>query len=148
MTLQTQMLAPAAALVLWSVVVMFWMLVTRITGLGKVGIDLSTSPPGARGNSLEGVLPDKVNWKGHNYNHLMEQPTLFYAAVIVLAIAGASTLDVRLAWAYFGLRVAHSLWQGLVNTIPVRFTLFLLSSLALVSLAVRAVMVTVLAGCF
>ena len=143
MTIQTQMLAPAAALVLWSMLVMLWMMVTRIGATQKAGIDLAKAKPGARGSSLDGVLPDKAQWKAHNYNHLMEQPTIFYPAVIVLARAGASSLDVRLAWAYVGLRVAHSLWQGLVNTIPLRFALFLLSSLTLLALAVRAVLATI-----
>jgi len=143
MTIQTHMLAPAAALVLWSAVVLLWMMVTRMGATQKAGIDLAKAKPGARGNSLDGVLPDKAQWKAHNYNHLMEQPTIFYPAVIVLALAGASSLDVRLAWAYVGLRVAHSLWQGLVNTIPLRFALFLLSSLTLLALAVRAVLVTI-----
>ena len=89
------------------------------------------------------MLPPSVNWKSHNYSHLMEQPTLFYATIVILALAGAGEgLNVQLAWAYTGLRIAHSLWQALINTIPVRFTLFLLSSLCLTVLAVNAVQVT------
>ena len=138
-------LAPAAVLVLWSMIVMLWMTVTRMGAFSKAGIDLSKSPPGGRGNSLEGVLPDKVNWKAHNYSHLMEQPTIFYPAVIVLAIAGASVWDIRLAWAYVALRIIHSLWQGLVNTIPLRASLFFLSSFVLIALAIRAVIATLFA---
>ncbi|MBS0254460.1 MAG: MAPEG family protein [Proteobacteria bacterium] len=140
--MQSQMLAPAAVLVLWSLIVMAWMVVTRMGAFKAMGVDLSKSPPGGRGINLDGVAPDKAQWKSHNYNHLMEQPTLFYATAIILALAGAADLDVKLAWAYVGLRVLHSLWQSLVNTIPVRFTLFGLSSLALAVLAVRAVMAT------
>ena len=143
MTVQMQMLAPAAALVLWSLVVMVWMTVVRFAAMGKAGMDLSKSPPGIRGNALEGAVPDKVVWPGHNYNHLMEQPTIFYPVVIVLALAGASALDVRLAWVYVALRVVHSLWQGLVNTIPVRASLFFIGSFVLVALAIRAVMATI-----
>ena len=143
MTINVQMLAPAAALVLWSMLMMLWMVVTRVAATRQAGIDLAKAQPGARGSSLDGVVSDKAQWKSHNYNHLMEQPTIFYPAVIVLALAGASALDVRLAWAYVGLRVAHSLWQGLVNTIPLRFALFLLSSLPLLALAVRAVLATI-----
>ena len=73
----------------------------------------------------------------------MEQPTLFYAVVAILALAGAGDgLNAQLAWGYAGLRIAHSLWQSLVNTIPVRFTLFLASSLCLTVLAINAVRVT------
>jgi hypothetical protein len=136
-------LAPAAVLVLWSVVMLYWMAGTRIPAMGKSGADLKSAKPGGRGVDLEGVLPDTVNWKGHNYAHLMEQPTLFYAAIAILALAGAGDgVNVQLAWGYTGLRIAHSLWQSLVNTIPVRFTLFLASSLCLTVLAINAVRVT------
>jgi hypothetical protein len=136
-------LAPAALLVLWSVVMLYWMAGTRIPAMGKSGADLKSAKPGGRGVDLEGVLPDTVNWKGHNYAHLMEQPTLFYAAIAILALAGAGDgVNVQLAWGYTGLRIAHSLWQSLVNTIPVRFALFIASSLCLTVLAINAVRVT------
>ena len=98
-----------------------------------------------RGGDLEGVIPDKANWPAHNYTHLHEQPTVFYATVLILAIMGPGAFDVLLAWIYVALRIVHSLWQMLVNKIPVRFALFLLSSIALIILAVRAVMVTAFA---
>jgi hypothetical protein len=136
-------LAPAAVLVLWSVVMLYWMAGTRIPAIGKSGADLKSAKPGGRGVDLEGVLPDTVNWKGHNYTHLMEQPTLFYATIAILALAGAGDgVNVQLAWGYTGLRIAHSLWQSLVNTIPVRFALFIASSLCLTVLAINAVRVT------
>ena len=115
-------LAPAAVLVLWSVVMLYWMAGTRIPAMGKSGADLKSAKPGGRGVDLEGVLPDTVNWKGHNYTHLMEQPTLFYAAIAILALAGAGDgVNVQRAWGYTGLRIAHSLGQSRVNTIPGRF---------------------------
>ncbi|MFM8541918.1 MAG: MAPEG family protein [Chakrabartia sp.] len=136
-------LAPAAVLVLWSVVMLYWMAGTRIPAIGKSGADLKSAKPGGRGVDLEGVLPDTVNWKGHNYTHLMEQPTLFYATIAILALAGAGNgVNMQLAWGYTGLRIAHSLWQSLVNTIPVRFALFIASSLCLTVLAINAVRVT------
>ena len=92
----------------------------------KVGGGLDKAKPGGRGQDLEGVLPDSVNWKAHNYMHLMEQPTLFYATVAILAIMGPVEHDVLFAWGYVTIRIVHSVWQATVNTIPVRFTLFLL----------------------
>jgi hypothetical protein len=137
------LLAPAAVLVLWTLIVLLWMAATRFPAIAKSGVDLSSSPPGGRGAELEAILPAKTNWKSHNYTHLVEQPTLFYAVVLILFVGGGTTsLTVGLAWAYTGLRVAHSLWQSLVNTIPVRFTLFLLSTICLITLSVLAVMLT------
>lgn len=139
--MQGAILMPAAVLVLWSLVMLFWMAGSRLPALSKLG-GLGNAKPGGRGQDLEGVIPDHINWKAHNYAHLMEQPTLFYATVMILAILGATPLDVGLAWGYAGIRVIHSLWQSTVNRVPVRFTLFLLSSMCLIALAIRALMAT------
>ena len=144
--MQAQMLAPAAALIVWSLIILLWMAATRFAGMSKDGIDMSNTPPGGRGIQLEGVLPDKTNWKNHNYTHLMEQPTIFYPAVVILAIMGASTVDVWLAWAYVGLRIVHSLWQTTVNRLPVRITLFFLMTFVLIALAIRALIATLWAA--
>ncbi|MEM9085525.1 MAG: MAPEG family protein [Pseudomonadota bacterium] len=143
--MQAQMLAPAAVLVLWTIVILFWIIPARFGAIAKLEDKSNLGKRGGRGNDLEGVIPDKANWPAHNHTHLHEQPTLFYATVVILAIMGPSGLDVLLAWIYVGLRIVHSLWQILVNAIPVRFLLFLASSIALIALAFRAVMVTVFA---
>ncbi|MEE1878175.1 MAPEG family protein [Altererythrobacter litoralis] len=144
--MQAQMLAPAAVLVAWSIIMLLWTAGTRFPALAKSGMDLKNAKPGGRGQDLEGVLPDKVQWKSHNYTHLMEQPTIFYPTVIILAMMGAGAIDVLLAWAYVALRIIHSLWQSTVNVVSIRFLLFILSTLALTALAVRALSVTLLAN--
>lgn len=137
-------LAPAAVLVLWSLVILLWMIVTRFPALDRAGLDLSSARAGIRYQEVEPSIPDRVNWKSHNYTHLMEQPTLFYAVVVILALAGEGAgVNAGLAWAYVGLRILHSLWQTLVNTLPVRILLFALSSTVLIVLAVNAVRATV-----
>ena len=107
--MQAQMLAPAAVLILWTLVVLLWIIPTRFGAIAKA--DKSTLPrkKGVRGNDLEGVLPDKANWPAHNHTHLHEQPTLFYAVTVILTLIGASALDVLLAWTYVGIRIVHSL---------------------------------------
>jgi hypothetical protein len=143
---QAQILAPAAVLVVWSLLVLLWIIPARFGAVAKLEDKSALAGKvGVRGSDLEGVLPDKANWPAHNFTHLMEQPTVFYAAVMILAIMGPGALDVTLAWIYVGVRILHSLWQNLVNTIPVRFGLFLISTIALIVLAVRAVMATLLA---
>lgn len=143
--MQAQVLAPAAVLVLWSLVMLVWAAGTRLPAMTRSGLDLKNATPGGRGQDLEGVLDPKVNWKSHNYTHLMEQPTLFYATVLILAIMGAGATDVLLAWAYVGIRIVHSLWQATVNKLPVRFTLFAISTGCLIALAIRAAAATLLA---
>lgn len=141
--MNSPILAPAAVLILWSMVILVWMAGTRLPAMSKIGMDLSKAPPGGRGVDIDPNVPPTVAWKSHNYAHLMEQPTLFYATVGILALAGAGAgLNTTLAWAYVGLRILHSLWQVLVNTIPIRFGLFLLSSICLFALAISAVRAT------
>ena len=135
--MQTEILAPATVLIAWSIVMLLWMALTRFPAMAKAGITMQ-SRRGGRGQDLQGVIPDEVNWKAHNYAHLMEQPTLFYAVTIILAMIGYSNDVLIAAWIYVGLRIAHSIWQAAINTIPVRLSLFLLSTLALAYLAVKA----------
>ena len=142
--MQAQMLAPAAVLVAWSIVMLFWMAFTRLPAMAKGG-GLKGAKPGGRGQDLEGVIPDRINWKAHNYAHLMEQPTLFYAVVVIIAIMGPGALDPVFAWIYVAIRIVHSIWQATVNIVSVRFLLFLLSTLALICLAWRAVALTLFA---
>jgi hypothetical protein len=143
--MQAQMLAPAAVLVVWTLVILFWAASTRLPAIQKMG-GLASAKPGGRGQDLEGVIDDRINWKSHNYSHLVEQPTLFYAAVVILAIMGPHQWDVLVAWIYVALRVVHSLWQATVNRVPVRFMLFLLATLCLLALAVHAVVLTLFAN--
>ena len=81
--MQAQILAPAAILILWSLVMLIWVAATRFPAMAKSGMNIKQSAPGGRGNDLDSVLPAQVNWKSHNYTHLMEQPTIFYATVMI-----------------------------------------------------------------
>jgi len=86
-------------------------------------------------------LPPEVRWKADNYNHLMEQPTLFYAVTLTLALLGADAgLNAGLAWAYVALRIAHSLVQATVNAVVLRFGLFMAATLVLLLMSLRAAM--------
>ncbi len=130
-------LRPAIVLVLWSLFMLLWLTAGRIPALRKANLDLRNV--GGRGLDLDGVLPDRVQWKSHNYNHLMEQPTLFYAVVLALAVVEpADVWSVRLAWAYVALRVVHSLYQATTNVVLVRSTIFTGYTLVLIALALRA----------
>lgn len=131
-------LVPVVVLVAWSLVIMLWMAATRLPAMKKAGVNLGTLV-GGRGQNLEGVVPDKVQWISHNYSHLMEQPTLFYAIALTLALMGmGGGLNYWLAWGYVALRIVHSLIQCTVNVVCYRFLVFLLASLCLVGLTVHA----------
>ena len=131
-------LGPVVALVAWSLVMMAWMYATRFPAMKGKGISLK-GRIGSKSGALDGVVEDHVQWKAHNYNHLMEQPTLFYAIALTLALQGhGDGINLILAWAYVAFRIAHSLVQATVNIVMYRFWLFSLASLALLGLTVHA----------
>jgi hypothetical protein len=133
-------LTPAAALVVWTIVMCIWMAAARRPAIKALGTD--NLKHSARGSDLDGLVDEKAQWPSHNYNHLMEQPTVFYAAVFILTLSGYPAYVVWLAWLYVILRVAHSIWQAAINRQPVRMALFLASTLVLGVIAVQALLVT------
>jgi hypothetical protein len=136
-------LAPIVALVAWTLVMQIWMYATRFPAMKRKGIEIK-GRRGGKGTQLDGVLEDHVQWKAHNYNHLLEQPTLFYAIALTLALLGGGAgWNLYLAWAYVGLRVLHSLIQATTNVVRWRFLVFSLSSLALLALTLHAGMILV-----
>ena len=136
--MHSPILAPVVALVAWSLVMMLWMYVTRLPAIGRAKIDVATWR-GGTGAQLEGILDPGVQWKAHNYNHLMEQPTLFYAICLSLALMEmGGGLNLALAWAYVALRIVHSIVQATWNLVRVRFAIFALGSLVLVALTLHA----------
>ncbi|BDW82363.1 membrane protein [Erythrobacter sp. Dej080120_24] len=131
-------LQPVVALMIWTMIIWAWMYITRIPAMQKAQIQ----PDDAQiVGLLDQKLPQSVQWKAHNYNHLHEAPTVFYAVAIVLAIIGQGDgMNAFIAWIYVGLRVIHSLVHVTANKVMVRFVLFLLSSLALIALILHAAM--------
>lgn len=126
---------PVVALVLWTLVIWVWMYATRIPAMQRAKVDPQSA---ARARSLGESLPPEVMFVSDNYNHLMEQPTIFYAAALAAQMAGqADGLNVGLAWAYVILRIVHSLIQCTVNVVTARFAVFSLSTIALAVMAVR-----------
>lgn len=133
-------LAPVVALAAWSLVMLGWLVVVRFRAMKAKGISLK-GRRGGRGQDLERVVDPEAMWPAHNHTHLMEQPTLFYAVALALAIMGAGGgLNATIAWIYVGLRVAHSIVQSTSNIVPIRFGLFLLATLALIALTLHAAM--------
>ena len=129
-------LAPVIALVIWTFVMWAWLYATRIPAIIRLKIVFDPHQTAAAFNDQ---IPARVRWKADNYNHLMEQPTLFYAVALTLVLLGAGAgLNAALAWAYVVLRVAHSLVQATINRVTTRFAIFMVGSLVLLALTVRA----------
>jgi len=130
----TGMLTPILALVAWTLIVWIWMYALRIPAMQAAKLD----PQEARHPGSLNILPTAARQVADNYNHLMEQPTIFYALALAVQVAGLSdSFNVMLAWIYVGLRVVHSLVQNTVNIVPLRFLVFSLATIALMVMAVR-----------
>jgi hypothetical protein len=132
-------LTPVVALVAWTLVMLVWMAVARRRAFAKMNINWEKVPRGGRGVNLDGVAPDEAQWPSHNYNHLMEQPTIFYAISLALAMMDAGDgINLWLAWGYVVFRILHSIVQATINIVAYRLTIFALSSLCLLGLTVHA----------
>ena len=131
-------LQPVVVLAAWTMVMWAWLYATRIPAMRAAKLNPEELSEAGRGQ-LDAALPPQVQWKAHNYNHLHEAPTVFYAVAIVLAIIGQGDgINAWLGWGYVGLRVMHSLIQATVNRVMWRFAVFVLSSLVLIALILHA----------
>jgi hypothetical protein len=134
----SKILQPVVILLAWTMVMWLWMYITRIPAMQRAKIDVANLK-GGTGKDLDNVLPAEIQWKAHNYNHLLAEPTIFYAVCIVLAIIGhGEGMNLAVAWLYVALRIVHSLVQATVNRVAVRFALFASSSLCLIVLIFHA----------
>ncbi|SDJ64362.1 hypothetical protein SAMN04488540_11115 [Ferrimonas sediminum] len=125
----SSLLLPLVVLVAWTLIMWLWMYATRIPAIFRARMRLDPQAP--TGQQMA-ELPPPVRWKADNYNHLLEQPLLFYALVLVLERLGdGGALVLAMAWSYVVLRVVHSLVQSLGNRIEVRFAVFVLSNIPL-----------------
>lgn len=137
--MHSPILAPLVSLILWSFVMWAWLYATRIPAVMKNKIVYDPYRPN---EEFHAQLPAQVRWKADNYNNLMEQPTLFYAVTLALALLGEGAgVNTVLAWLYVGLRIAHSLVQATANVLMLRFAIFMAASVVLLAMSVRAALI-------
>lgn len=134
--MDTELLKPAVALVAWTLAMLTWGVAMRVAG-GK-----DVDPTIAKRMVEAGkVLPTTSQFKIDNYNHLVEQPTLFYAITLILALlGGGSAINIVLAWSYVGLRIIHSLVHATSNPVMLRFAIFTVASIVLIWITVNTVL--------
>jgi hypothetical protein len=137
--MHSPILAPLVALVLWSFVMGAWLYAMRIPAVTRNRIVYDPHRPD---EEFHAQLPPQVRWKADNYNNLMEQPTLFYAVTLTLALLGQGAgLNSGLAWLYVGLRITHSLVQATINVVMLRFAIFVAASFVLLVMSIRAAII-------
>ncbi|KAF3000198.1 hypothetical protein E8E13_006761 [Curvularia kusanoi] len=133
---RTRLLKPLVVLAGWTFVQEVWMYATRLPAISKYNISDNQE---TISEDMKTKIPVEVRRIADNFNHLHEQPTVFYSVAIALTLLGDNNEYTYLAaWGYTGLRIVHSLFQSLVNKIFVRFYIFSTSSLVLAGLTGRA----------
>ncbi len=137
--IHSEIFQPIVILASWTMVMWAWMYATRLPAMSRNPDLDAANLKGGTGKDLDAVLPEQVQWKAHNYNHLHEQPTVFYAIALLLAMIGQGDgMNALIAWIYVGIRIIHSLVQVTSNRVMARFVLFALSSVALIALILHA----------
>ena len=127
-------MTPVLALIVWTFAIWCWMYATRISVIRSARLDVARLK---RKSDLD-ALPDEVQQIADNYNHLHEQPTIFYVLALYSHLVGvADGLNVLLAWLYVAMRVAHSIVQCTSNVVIVRFGIFVASTLVLMIITAR-----------
>ena len=130
-------LQPILALILWTFVLWFWLYSTRLPAMRRAGIDACT----IKNREDLDVLPQSARQVAHNYNHLHEQPTIFYALLFYTHLMGyGDSVNTGLAWTYVGTRAVHSVIQCTSNYVPLRFIVFALGSFCLMAIGIRDVL--------
>ena len=125
-------MTPLLVLVCWTLIMWIWLYATRIPAMQKAGIDAAKIK---QKGELD-VLPLSARQVADNYNHLHEQPVIFYALCLYSHTVGVvDTVTIGAAWAYVALRIVHSVFQSTVNFVPARFGIFALASIALFVMA-------------
>lgn len=134
------------ALVVWSLVMLCLLYVYRLPAMAKHKVSLvKIAVKGTEAYRTESAkMPIQAAQVAENYNHLMEQPTIFYALVLCIVVHsdGRYRADATLladAWLYVALRILHSLIQSFYNRVPLRFTVFAGASLVLSHMALTVV---------
>ena len=126
-------LTPVLALILWTLIILLVMYKRRIPAMNAISKrtqDFIDDP------SLGQKMPASARWAADNYNHLHESPTIFYALMFTIFLMDKVTsIALYCAWAYVAIRVIHSVVQITSNNVLVRFSLFVLSVILLIVMA-------------
>jgi len=130
------LIAPVLALAAWTYLIGLAMFGARIATMGGRGPAPKT---GEEAHAVHQTLPPAVRNINANFNHLHEQPTLFYAVALALQyLQGNTPVALGLAWGYAALRVLHSFVQIFGDRVGPRFNLFMLSFFVLIGLTAVA----------
>ncbi len=133
---QISILLPVLFLAFWTFIIFMIMAPARFYFLR-----MKHPQTAAHTKNLKGLLPPWTERVADNYNHLFEQPVVFYVTTLSIAVINnIEPLMIQLALAYVLLRVLHSIVQITFNFVPSRFILFVTSWLILGYMIARIIL--------
>ena len=133
---QNAIFGPFFTMIFLTVVVWLYMYVRRISFITGSQIDAKElATPGA----LAKLSPAAVANPSDNLKNLFEMPVIFYALTLYLFVTRqVDAIYVDAAWIFAAFRVMHSAVHCTINVVIVRFYLYLISTLAVWFIAIRA----------
>jgi hypothetical protein len=127
--------APFFAQMFLTLAVWIYMYARRIPFILGLGPKLDLAKPG----ELARLSPAAVSNPSDNLKNLFEVPVLFYALALYLFVTReVDATYVVAAWVFVAFRAAHSIVHCTFNLVLLRFYLYLISTLALWFMLVRA----------
>lgn len=123
----SELIYPMAAMFGWTFLIMLRNVQVRVAAVLRGNLTNEYFELFSGGEPSELVVKT-----GNHLRNLFEFPLLFYAAVLAALVTGLpSSLFLKLAWSYVGLRVAHSFVHLTINKVPPRFLFYFLSNIVL-----------------
>ena len=129
---------PILATLLLTLLVWIYLFVQRIgySRANDIDIEAFKTP----GDTAE-LIPGPKSSASNNFQNLLEMPLVFYTICFYLTVfGGVDDLHVTCAWVFVIFRVVHSLVHCTVNRVLFRFLAYLVSSVAVWIMVVRAVL--------
>lgn len=132
----SELAIPLVGMMVLTLVVWLWMFVKRFGYIAAHNIepdDLKTP------EQVNAAIPAELAGPANNLKNLFELPVIFYGLCMYLMLS--YTLDnthVVCAWVFLGFRVLHSIIHCSYNNVNHRFLMYLISSVALWVMVVRA----------
>jgi hypothetical protein len=135
---QTAIFGPVLATVILTFAVWTYMYVRRIAFINRSGLGpQELAVPGR----LAELSPPAVANPSDNLKNLFEIPVLFYALALYLFATGqVDAGHVAAGWVFVAFRALHSAVHCTVNVVLVRFWLYFVSTLAVWTIAARAIL--------
>jgi hypothetical protein len=133
---QATIFLPFFGMVLLTLVVWVYMYVRRLTFIvgNQVDAQQFTTPEKA-----SRIVPEEIQWPAHNFRNLLELPVIFYAICLYLYVTGSvDPVYLGAALWFVALRAVHSFVHCSTNIVKARFASYMLASLSLWFMAIRA----------